>query len=321
MISVLIPTYKRLACLKRVMSQVLSQTYTEWELVISDDEVGEECETWQWLQQIAREDQRIRPIKNFGPKHGQVYNVNNGLCATRGEWVKVLFDDDGILPNCLERFAEVAEMFPKASLIGCRAQTWRKGVHTGDEPNYQRAPIEVIRREDALLSLCLLDRFNGTTPSHVLVRGDLVRSGFGMVDDDKFKMAVDVRWFSRLFSQGDHVVISDVLIQQRQGEVESLTSKCWSDADILDKEDLLVYEEIFNLAERDAHWPTLRQMTSMIGWIKFLFHLCGRRPKNALRMLLIGLRSWKGSPLAARFFLQKLYPDRFTATRRYSLEA
>ena len=316
-ISVMIPTFRRPDFLKRAVENVIAQTYDDWELVVSDDDVCEESETWQWLVTVAREDARIHPVKNVGPKHGQVYNVNNGLRATRGEWVKVLFDDDGLLPNCLARFAEVAQRFPEAALIGCRGQTWRNGVHVGDEPNYQSAPIEVIRREDALLSLCLFDRWNGTTPTHVLVRGDLVRSGCGMVEDDKFKMAVDVRWFARLFARGDHIVISDVLVQQRQGEVGSLTSECWADASILDDEDLRVYEEIFNESfPHDKRWPTLRQMLAMIGCIKAVFHLRRLRIKNAVRMAMYGGMSLKGMCLSARFFLQKACPSRFAATPR-----
>ena len=40
-VSVAMPTYKRLPQLKRAVDDVLSQTYKDWELVISDDEEGE----------------------------------------------------------------------------------------------------------------------------------------------------------------------------------------------------------------------------------------------------------------------------------------
>ena len=41
LVSVLIPTYKRLQFLKCAVEDVLVQTFKDWEIVVSDDEVGE----------------------------------------------------------------------------------------------------------------------------------------------------------------------------------------------------------------------------------------------------------------------------------------
>ena len=101
-VSVLIPTYRRLELLKRAIADVRSQTYEDWELVISDDEVGDN-ETWQWLTREMSNDPRIRIIKNLQNKHGQVFNVNNGLKVCKGEWIKPFFDDDRMNRDCLEK--------------------------------------------------------------------------------------------------------------------------------------------------------------------------------------------------------------------------
>lgn len=132
LISVLIPTYRRLALLKRAVEDVFRQTYKNWELIISDDEPTN-GETWLWLQDLADRDHRVRIVKNQSGKHGQVFNVNNGLRKCKGEWVKILFDDDRMLPECLAKMANVATRLSNVAMIGCRAQKWRNGCYNGDE--------------------------------------------------------------------------------------------------------------------------------------------------------------------------------------------
>lgn len=45
LISVAIPTYRRLPMLRRAIESVFAQTYADWEVVISDDEAPS-GETW-----------------------------------------------------------------------------------------------------------------------------------------------------------------------------------------------------------------------------------------------------------------------------------
>lgn len=316
LISIVIPTYKRLDCLKRAIEHVRSQTFKNWELIVTDDESSDETETWDFLQGLASQDSRIRPVKNNGPNHGQVYNVNNGLRATNGDWVKILFDDDGMLPRCLEQFAKVAEKCPNAALIGCRAQTWRNGIYLRDEKNFQRHPIEIIKQKDCIRAMCMMDRWNGTTPTHVMARGDLVRSGYGMVEDDTYKMVVDTRWFAHILSQGDYVMMSDVLVQQRQGEVDSLTSECMAESRILDEENLRVYIEILDKANKDKTWPSKKNMISGINAIRGLYNLMHLNFHSAIPMLCKSLTSSGCISYSARWILQKGFPGHFTATMR-----
>ncbi len=97
-IGVVIPTYNRAALLPRAMRSVLEQTFTDLELVVVDDasadgsaDVAERCE-----------DPRVRVIrlaKNGGVSHA----LNQGIAATRGEFVTFLGDDDEWLPELMAR--------------------------------------------------------------------------------------------------------------------------------------------------------------------------------------------------------------------------
>src|SRR6478736_4125101 len=67
-ITVAIPTYRRLPMLRRAVESVFAQTFTDWEMVVSDDETPP-GETWNFLERLARSDPRVKPVMNSSP-HG-----------------------------------------------------------------------------------------------------------------------------------------------------------------------------------------------------------------------------------------------------------
>src|SRR5262249_33521280 len=124
-ISVAIPTYRRRVNLHRAIESVFSQSFTDWELVVSDDE-RPSGETWDLLQTLALADSRIRPIKNRGP-HGATFNHNHALRAARGNWIKILHDDDILKGNCLEVLAGIAQEYPDVLSISCACEVFIEG--------------------------------------------------------------------------------------------------------------------------------------------------------------------------------------------------
>ncbi|MEL6495908.1 MAG: glycosyltransferase family 2 protein, partial [Cyanobacteria bacterium J06623_7] len=61
MVSVVMTHYQRDELLSISIKSVLNQTYSNLELIIVDD--GGSDETWQWLQEFAAQDQRIKLLK------------------------------------------------------------------------------------------------------------------------------------------------------------------------------------------------------------------------------------------------------------------
>lgn len=326
LISVALPTYKRLPQLKRAVSDVFSQTWKDWELVISDDEEGTGGETWRWLQKIASADARVRIVKNTRGKHGQIYNVNSACLATKGDWIKPFFDDDRMLPNCLETFADVicrAEELtsrepgcPDVVMAGCRAQKWRNGVHVGDEKNFVSHAVEVIDGRNVLKAMCLQDAWNGRTPTHMIMRGDIVRGGALMVENADFKHPLDVRWFSRVLEQGSLAMTDSVLVGECQGEVASGTSELWREEPFVTEELRKVYLEIYDRANHDATWPSRLTVDCVKCGTRGIYHLSRRQFVPAFKFLLLMLRSPIGIYYTGKWLLCQRFSKRFTATSR-----
>src|SRR5580693_2274528 len=124
-ITVAIPTYRRLPILRRAVESVCAQTFTDWEIVISDDETPP-GETWKFLETLSASDARIRPIMNGSP-HGQCPNHNTALKRARGEWIKILHDDDVLKPNCLEVLAYIVRRCSNAIAVSCACDQFVDG--------------------------------------------------------------------------------------------------------------------------------------------------------------------------------------------------
>ena len=319
-VSVAMPTYKRLPQLKRAVDDVLAQTFRDWELVISDDEEGE-GDTWKWLQELAAKDARVRILKNTRGKHGQIYNVNSACLATRGEWIKPFFDDDRMLPNCLEEMLSVVEKCKgyDVVMVGCRAQKWRSGEHVGDDKDFTRHRIEVIDRQNVLKAMCLQDNWNGRTPTHVLMNGDVVRSGATMVEDALFKHPLDVRWFSRVLEHGAMAFTNQVLVCECQGEVASGTSELWKEEPFVTEELRRVYAEIQSRIAPPLSNVSPRVVDAVRCGTRGIYHLAKKQFMPGIKYLARMLLSPTGTFLTGKWVMRQSFPGRFTATRRICL--
>ncbi|MBQ9479858.1 MAG: glycosyltransferase family 2 protein [Selenomonadaceae bacterium] len=101
-VSVIVPMYNAENFIKPALESLLTQTFTDFEVILIDD-----CSTDRTLE-IAKtfDDPRIRLVvneKNLG-NPGSARNV--GLEHAIGEYVYFMDDDDLLLPNCLETFID-----------------------------------------------------------------------------------------------------------------------------------------------------------------------------------------------------------------------
>ena len=331
-VSVLIPTYRRLEFLKRAVADVRLQTYKDWELVVSDDEIGDN-ETWRWLTQEALRDSRIKIVKNMQDRHGQVFNVNNGLRVCRGEWIKLLFDDDRMLPNCLEEMVGVThriEPYEVATggevvMIGCRAQKWRNGQFVGDEVDFtigstqsnRDATINIVDQSDCRRAICMYDRWNGRTPTHMLIRRSAIESGALMPEDGRYYVPVDIVWFARILAHGSYAMTDRVLVGQCEGEVESITSGAKSNEFALDAELKKAYSDIFEsmpIEERQS--LSVGDVISEINGIRGIYHIKCCHWLGGIKMILKSIGINRGALLVLRWLLQESFPKHFSATKR-----
>ncbi|MCH5335835.1 MAG: glycosyltransferase family 2 protein [Campylobacter sp.] len=98
-LSVIIPTFKRPNLLKKAVKSVQEQDFKDLEIIISDDNSGDETE--EVVKKMREEDNRIRYVLNTKYKQGPNGNKNNGLDYANGEFISFLDDDDELLGGAL----------------------------------------------------------------------------------------------------------------------------------------------------------------------------------------------------------------------------
>ena len=99
-ISVIVPVYNAEAFLHRCIDSILSQAYTDFELILIDDgskdKSGEICD--EYVQKYAR-------VRVFHKENGGVSSARNlGLDNAKGEWITFVDSDDYIEPYFLQSF-------------------------------------------------------------------------------------------------------------------------------------------------------------------------------------------------------------------------
>lgn len=115
LISILMPTYNVEKFVEEAVQSILVQTYKNFELIIVDDCSTDE--TFEILQRLATEDDRIRLFRN---------KVNSKICKTlnrafahaKGEFICRMDGDDVSTPERLEVLKEFIDKHPDVSLVG-----------------------------------------------------------------------------------------------------------------------------------------------------------------------------------------------------------
>ena len=119
MFSILIPTYKD-TFLKECIDSVLSQTFTDFEIIIVNDASPYSIDSI--VEQYR--DNRIKYYKNekgFGAKN-VVGNWNKCLSYANGDYVICMGDDDMLLPNCLNTYINCIMANPNYEVYHIRTE-------------------------------------------------------------------------------------------------------------------------------------------------------------------------------------------------------
>lgn len=122
-ITVLLPVYNGAADVEKAVASVLSQTFTDFELLIIDDGSKDNS-----ADLVARfEDPRIRLIRQTNC--GLAATLNRGCDMAEGEFIARQDQDDLSHPARLEKQLEYMRSNPDCALLG----TWAE-IQAGDEP-------------------------------------------------------------------------------------------------------------------------------------------------------------------------------------------
>lgn len=104
LVSVVITTYRRIDFLKKAIESVISQTYTNIEILVVDDNANQR-EIREKVRMILKQYPQCRLIENTENLGGSL-SRNEGIKAAEGEFISFLDDDDTYKENRIKRYIE-----------------------------------------------------------------------------------------------------------------------------------------------------------------------------------------------------------------------
>ncbi|HXY51081.1 MAG TPA: glycosyltransferase family A protein [Terriglobales bacterium] len=215
-VSILTPVYNGADHLAACVESVLGQTYQNWDYAIVNN-----CSTdatADIARRYATQDSRIRVYdnQNFLPP---VASHNSALrkVSPTSKYCKLLFGDDFLFPECLERMVALMEAHPSVGIVSSYGLQGNEVKWTG-----LPYPSTVVAGRDA----CRMRLLNGpyvfgTGTTH-MIRADFVRSRDPFYNESN--LHCDSEMCFQLLQTSDFGFIHQILSYTREYSSESVTT-------------------------------------------------------------------------------------------------
>lgn len=194
-VTVLMPAFNAGHYIAEAIESVLSQTYSDFELIIIND--GSTDNTQSVIENYAQKDKRIQIISH--PNIGMGASLNEGLNLANNEWIIRMDADDVMMPNRIERQLNFVNQHPdlavSASLVYYINE---KGKVIGKNSSELKNPqyFQSYLKSNELI---------GFHHPGVIMRKDVVMSVYGY--RPQFWPADDIDLWNRIAERGDLVLL------------------------------------------------------------------------------------------------------------------
>jgi len=194
--------------MSRAVASVLAQSEQDLELIVIDD--ASEDGTGAYLAAVARQDSRVRVVRNATPQGGAGAR-NEGIAVSSGKWIAFLDDDDEWMSTKLQDQLRKLDSEPHAVACSC---SYIESSSSGSS-RIMHVPQSVTLRQ--LLTRNCLGGASMCVCSHAVLK-DI--GGF----DRKFASGQDFDLWVRLRQKGNVVTCNEPLAVHRAHDGPRITS-------------------------------------------------------------------------------------------------
>lgn len=141
LISIIMAAYNAEQTIEQAINSVLSQTYTNFELLVVND--CSKDRTVELVKKIAAKDGRVRLISNV-KNSGVSYTRKHGLEEAKGSWIAILDSDDAWAPEKLEKQIDLQRrtnadlLFTGSAFMDSEGQSIDWHLHAPAEVTYRQ---------------------------------------------------------------------------------------------------------------------------------------------------------------------------------------
>ncbi len=205
MISILMGIYNCSATLPEAIDSILSQTCTDWELILCDD--GSTDNTFAVAESYqARYPEKIKLLQNER-NMGLNHTLNRCLAAAEGEFIARMDGDDISLPNRLETELAFLQANPEYAIVSCAM------IYFDEKGDWSTGGIMAEKPEPAGL-------VHGTVHCHApcMVRREAMVQVGGYSEEKKLLRVEDWHLWLKMYAAGCRGYnLSEPLYKMRDG--------------------------------------------------------------------------------------------------------
>jgi len=220
-VSVCIPTFNGAKYLRACLDSAFTQTFPDIEVIVVDD-----CSTDNTVALVeSYRDQRLRLFRNER-NQGLVGNWNECVRRAHGDFIKFLFQDDLLYPQCVARMMAVFAQHPDLGMVFSRRDFVVQDdapqnlvaelVANYRDPHLKFEDVQEINHGDRLFSQHLEKELNVSCvaePPSTLIRKEVFQS-LGLFNP-RMKQACDVEMWLRIMFYYDIGFVDEALVSFR----------------------------------------------------------------------------------------------------------
>lgn len=282
-VSVCIPTYNSALFLRECLDSVLTQTFADFEIVVSDN--GSQDNTLSIIKSYR--DDRIR-VFSHSENHGMTWNFNFALHQAKGDYIKLLMSDDALSPDCLQEQAATLDRDSSLALIGCARELMGASSGSLGTLRWFKSPVKLSAANLKLLAL-IFGNVLGEPTAVMFRRITADRTG---PFKDGLSTLIDLEMWLRLSDEGAALYLPKPLCRIRQHSGSMTTS--FRGSGVVQESVFAITEQL--LTDLNAGWMLRKASIGKVA---------GSCLRNGCFGLLTGSLQW---PLRAFFRAWRLDP-------------
>lgn len=244
LVSICVISYNSSAFILETLESAKKQSYTNIELIISDDgskdNTVEVCK--KWLTQNADFFQRTELITT-DQNTGIPANCNRALRAARGEWIKLIAADDILLENCLDDNLAYIQKNPETQILF-------SAMHPFLAENEEKKFLEPVKLSQSFLDLnadqqfieIIFGKMAGITPTAFIAKKLYEKLHYY---DEEYKLAEDYPfWLKCTANQHRFVSMNKLTVLYRLHDQSTAIAKVVNGVMFQDR--IIIFKQYLN---------------------------------------------------------------------------
>lgn len=231
LVSICIPTYNQTKYLRKVLDSVFEQTFTDYEVIVSDDSTTSDVK--ELIDEYIAQGKEIRYF-HHSPALGSPENWNFAMNQAQGEYIKILHHDDWFSKK--ESLYKFVNLLKDGSVFGfsnsiVEFENNKKYIHDCLELDLNK----FIKKPEKLFLGNLIG-----SPSAVIFKKDI-----NIRFDKNLIWIVDIDFYYRLLKKNNNISYTQECLIVTFGPEERITSQCFNNKTIEISEYFYVLNKYF----------------------------------------------------------------------------